>query len=123
MARKILLIDDDQDLREMVAEALQEDGFDVTQAKNGERGIERLNDSDPDLIIVDLMMPKMDGFEFLSSVKSRNLKSPIVVFSGYIESETETIILEMGASAFVKKPLVYDELIGVIEKLTKEANS
>ena len=75
---KVLLVDDDPDVRELVSRMLQNEGIEIIEAKNGKEGLEMLA-QEPDLIILDLEMPVMNGFEFLETTSTR---IPIIIFSG-----------------------------------------
>ena len=102
---KVLLIDDDEDTREVLAMVLQREFYDVIQAANGIEGLERVFDSPPDIIICDLMMPKMNGAEFLQRLQrdARTRQIPVLMLTAAGTAENEVLLLAGGASDFVAK--------------------
>ena len=112
--KKLLIIEDDLDLRELIASSLEEDGYSVKGCSDGSAGLEVAADWPPDIIILDLIMPTMNGFEFLRKMLNRDPNAAVIVLSGYLEKETEEIIVEMGVKDFLRKPLNYESLLGKI---------
>ena len=106
MGKKILVVDDTRDLLDNLREMLQMEGYDVATATNGLEALEQLKNEVPDLIITDLVMPKMDGFTFIREVKKQNkLRGiPILIFSAKPMEEEGKRIAELGADSFVLKP-------------------
>jgi two-component system OmpR family response regulator/two-component system response regulator CpxR len=119
MAR-VLLIDDDELLRELLELRLQLEGFDVTVAGNGEEGIRHLGHGRHDVIILDLMMPVMDGLRFLRSVASVNGAPPVIVVSGAGRQEHEAALVEAGVRAVLRKPVEPDELVARVREVLGE---
>lgn len=119
--KHIMIIDDENDIREVLGHFLQENGFRVSAFQNGKEAIENVTEVKPDLILVDLIMPLVDGFEFIRRIHKAYPQYPIVVLSGYIEKETEDLIMTIGAKGFIKKPVVYAGLITAIQKMTEKA--
>jgi CheY-like chemotaxis protein len=109
----VLLVDDDAGLREIISILLQTTGFGVLQAANGVEALELLKSVKPDLILLDLSMPVMDGFEFrqLQLRDPATAAIPVIVLTG--SSATEQV-LEMKVSAVLKKPVTPGQLIGEI---------
>lgn len=121
MAKKILVIDDDPLIVKLVTSRLQSAGFDVVAASDGQSGLEQASSHDPDLIICDIMMPKMDGYTFVTEYKGKDLprKVPIIVLTA---KQGMKDLFEMeGVSDYIVKPFDGDELIQKINKyLNKE---
>ncbi len=116
--KKILLVEDDQDIRETLVELLEGEGYEVLFAENGQIGLDKLSQSSqlPNLILLDLMMPVKDGFQFCAE-KEANPKIahlPVVVMSadGHIRENQ----LRVNAKAYLKKPLDIYEIINIVEK-------
>ncbi len=105
----VLLVDDDPDVRRMLADALESLGYRVTQAEDGEAGLARLDAARPDLVIVDFAMPGMSGAEVAAAIRARRPELPIVFASGY--SDTAAIERALGPNApLLRKPFRLDEL-------------
>lgn len=111
---KVLVVDDEQSFRGMIGSALESSGFDVVELADGRATLDILEAEAPDLLLVDLIMPKMDGFELIREIRKTNDRLPIIVISGYIERDTEEIIRMMGATTFLRKPLVYSDLLAAL---------
>lgn len=116
---RILIIDDEADLLETMKYRLSAAGYDVITASDGESGIKRAKEESPDLIIMDVMMPGIDGFETLKRLKGESgTKSiPAIVFScGKDEEEWAKKSLKGGASGYVVKPFDAEALLFTVER-------
>jgi excisionase family DNA binding protein len=102
----VLVVDDDPQVREIVRINLELEGYAVREAANAEEGLAAVEDDAPDLILLDVMMPQVDGWEMLRRVQERHGigSIPVVMFSGQLEGAIEHEAAERGASAFVGKP-------------------
>jgi len=102
---KILLIEDDLNVRDIMSCLLEEEMYEVIQAENGQEGLEKLFESPPDIVLCDLMMPKMDGREFLVRLKNnRDAKGiPLIFLTAVDSEENEVDLLNLGASDFISK--------------------
>jgi excisionase family DNA binding protein len=102
----VLVVDDDPQVREVVRINLELEGYAVREAANAEEGLAAVEDDAPDLILLDVMMPQVDGWEMLRRVQERHGigSIPVVMFSGQLESAVEQEAAERGARAFVGKP-------------------
>ena len=121
MKNKILLIDDEKDILEFLSYNLKKAGYKIDQAKNGDEGLKKLKTFKPDLIIVDVMMPVLDGIEFCSIVRSnpQNKNIIIVFLTARSEDYTQIVALESGADDFISKPIKPKLLITKINSLIK----
>ena len=119
MAKRILVVEDTAHLRENILELLSMEGYSVSSAQHGREGLSLLQESMPDLIITDLRMPEMDGFDFIARVRENKLWNgiPILVFSAMPPHENEKIILRLGANAYLKKPSALEDLVTAVKKL------
>lgn len=116
---KILLVDDDLEFRDLLKEALEGEGHDVVCAADGLDALMRLDTFTPDVILLDLMMPKLNGFEMLLARKD---STPVIVISA-VDSEEERIKgYELGADDFLSKPFSVKELLVRIQALIRRIN-
>lgn len=118
---KILVVDDDEFVRESICAVLHVSGHKTVEAGNGEEGIALIKNEVPDLAIVDIWMPKVDGLSLLRQVRAENYDLPIIIVSGGGPGETlerATAIADVHAADHVLfKPFEDDELLEMIDKL------
>jgi DNA-binding response OmpR family regulator len=119
--KKILLVEDTPHLSEEIADILRLEGYGVTIASNALRALELLPVSKPDLMITDLLMPGMDGFELIQRVRSMTSfpSIPIIILSAKTSNEDKNRGKEVGADAFIQKPCKAHELVAAINSLLK----
>lgn len=119
LKKKILIIDDDQLIREVLSMIVKQDGFEVDTAEDGEVGLEKVRTFHPDLVLVDLMMPKLSGFEVIHQMQSPDLnKIPIIVITGYSDAANEQIIREEpNVNDLLKKPVRGEVLLPRLHQL------
>lgn len=118
MNKKILLIEDENALRQDIAEILTFEGFDVSQAENGKVGFRLALEVSPDLILCDIMMPEMDGFEVLAAVRE-NLSTrltPFIMLTALADRENFRSVMELGADDYISKPVGISELLNAINR-------
>jgi len=116
--KKILLVEDEDNLRELVQSRLENEGFEVVPVVDGFQALARARQSQPDLIILDLMIPKMDGYSICRLLKSGGMgQTPIIMFSARSSPDDIQRGLDMGASAYVTKPFDAPVLLGKIREL------
>ncbi len=121
---KILVIEDDSFLSGLLSGKLEKDGFQVFTAANGEVAIQTAEKEVPDLVILDLMMPKIDGFAVLEQIKKNDaLKSkPVIVFSNITDENEMVRVKNMGANEYmIKSNFTLDELVEKIKTLLPKA--
>jgi len=111
--RKVLIIEDDRDIVEMLEYHLQEAGYETVSALNGRDGIALATKQQPDLIILDIMLPIVDGFEVCRTLKKDDMAAhvPIIILSAKSQETDKIIGLELGADDYVTKPFSPRELI------------
>ena len=122
MAKTILIIEDDQFLRELIVRKIINEGFSALEAESGEQGIEKTKKEKPDLILLDLILPGIGGFEVLKKIKEdKNSSSiPIIILSNLAEPEEMEKGLKMGAVDFlIKAHLTPREIIDKIKSVLK----
>lgn len=101
----ILLVDDDLTLREMYDERLKSEGFDIIQASNGEEALAKAHDSKPDIILLDVMMPKINGFDVLKQLKAdEDTKDiPVIILTALLQEVDRNQGKKLGASDYIVK--------------------
>ena len=115
---KILVIDDSRNLRQMVSSYLEQEGWRVVTAANCREGLRLAEQESPDLIILDLMMPEMGGYEFLREVGPSH-RTPIIVLTARMEESDKVLGLELGADDYVTKPFSPRELTARIKAVLR----
>lgn len=120
--KKILLIEDEQDMVYAMALELEANKYEVITASDGLKGLEKAKKEKPDLIILDIMLPKMDGYKVCGLLKAdtRYSKIPIIMFTAKAQEEDMRLGKEVYADAYVTKPFESKVLLGKIEELLKE---
>ena len=116
-----MVVDDEPDTVDLVSLVLEGEGYEIMPAYTGREALDMLSDAKPDLILLDVKMPNMDGFEFLDQVKSSGFFSniPVMMLSGVDSSPERVKCLKMGAMDFMIKPFNPEELLLKIEILLK----
>jgi len=119
---KILMVDDEPEFLEMVKTRLEAGGYEVITASDGQQGLDKAKKEKPDLIILDLMLPKMDGYKVCGFLKKdmRYSKIPIIILSARAQGEDMKLGEELGADAYIIKPFDAPALLGKIKELLKE---
>ena len=121
----VLLVDDYPDAREMYAEYLEFSGFDIVQAGNGVEAIERAIDSHPDVILMDLSLPVMDGWEATRRLKAdeRTNTIPVLAVTGHALSGVSNDAKKAGCDGFITKPCLPEDLVTEIRKVLGDTRS
>jgi two-component system, OmpR family, phosphate regulon response regulator OmpR len=119
--KSILIVDDDTDLRRMVAEYLVGRNFKVTQAGDGEEALRQIRRSRPDIVLVDQMMPRMDGLELVRRLRGAGDTIPIIMLTARAETIDRIIGLELGCDDYVGKPFDPRELLARLETVLRRA--
>ena len=115
----ILIVDDEQSIRDSLTGILQDEGFRVVTADNGEEALTRLGDERPDLVLLDIWMPGMDGLETLARIRDFQPDQLVIVMSGHGSIETAVKATKLGAHDFIEKPLSLEKLLVIIQNALK----
>ncbi len=115
--KKILVVDDEENIRFLYREELEEEGFEVDLARNGEEALEKVAASPPDLVTLDIKMPGMGGIEVLKRIRERERELPIVLCSAYNDYKQD--FTTWASDAYVVKCADLTELKSTIRKLLK----
>jgi len=111
MSKKIVVIDDEPDISKMVTDFLIGAGYAAYYALNGTDGLALIEKEQPDLVLLDIGMPGMDGLEVLREIRKKNSPLQVVILSAYKEVETVKKALELGVSEYITKPINLDTLL------------
>ncbi|WP_016955701.1 response regulator transcription factor [Catenovulum agarivorans] len=118
MQANILIIDDDVELVELLSEYLSAEQFNCASAANGQEGIKMLQQASYDLILLDVMMPKMDGFETLKALRQKD-KTPVLMLTARGDDYDRILGLELGADDYLPKPFNHRELLARIKAILR----
>lgn len=121
MSKRILTIDDSRTIRDMLKVTLTEAGFDVIQGVDGEDGLGVLGDESVDLVITDINMPKMDGYEVIRRLRAnaKHKSTPILVLTTESDASKRNIAREAGATGWIVKPFDPDRLVATVRKVAQ----
>ena len=111
---KILVVDDEASIVTMLAYNLKKEGYDVVTAEDGEVALEKFESEKPDLLLLDIMMPKMDGYEVCRKIREKS-NVPIIMLTARADEVDKVVGLEMGADDYVTKPFGNRELIARVK--------
>ena len=122
MKEKILVVDDDEGVRQVLGQALQESGYVVTSAESGERAVSLAREAPFDLVILDMVLPRVDGLEVLKEISALRPEVPVVMITGYASVETAIKAMKMGAADYVVKPFRMEEVELVVAKALERSH-
>ena len=108
--QKILVIEDDSNIRELVMWNLAEEGYTCISAADGKEGLDAVRNESPDLILLDLMLPYLDGFELIKVMRLEGIETPVIMLTAKNEEADKVIGLEFGADDYITKPFSVREL-------------
>ncbi|MBQ5708944.1 MAG: response regulator transcription factor [Anaerotignum sp.] len=114
MDRKILIVDDEKNIADIIAFNLKKEGYQVIKAGDGEEGVKMAMEENPDLILLDIMMPKMDGYEACKKIREKK-NTPIIMLTARAEELDKVLGLELGADDYVTKPFGVRELMARVK--------
>jgi excisionase family DNA binding protein len=107
----VLVVDDDPRLREFIRINLELEGYAVREASSAEEGLDALDDQAPDLVLLDVMMPGVDGWQMLQRMQEQHGQVPVIMFSGKVDEQSAADATSRGAKGFIGKPFDPQELI------------
>jgi len=119
---KILLAEDTVDLNKVITSMLEMQGFDVDSAHDGEKALELALSNGYDGIVLDIMMPKMNGLEVLKEIRARNIVTPVLMLTAKAEVDDRVEGLEAGADDYLTKPFAMKELMARVKAMTRRGS-
>ncbi|WP_062209978.1 response regulator transcription factor [Demequina oxidasica] len=117
--RHILVVDDEDNLRTMLVAALRYEGYEVSAASDGAEGLKAVRDGKPDLIVLDVMMPNVDGFAMCKRLREAGDRTPIIFLTARDSAKDKVEGLTIGADDYVQKPFALDELVARVEAVSR----
>src|SRR5438128_5446635 len=125
MASKVLIVEDEQGIVHLLRARLEPEGFQVIAAYDGEAGLRAVNEARQDLVILDLTLPELDGFEICRRIRQQpaTARLPILVLSGRTEEVDKVVMLELGADDYVTKPFHTKELVARVKTLLRRVST
>lgn len=119
--RSVLVVDDEPNIRQFVNDSLTQESFDVVEADNGEDALQVLTGTSVDLVILDIMMPKMDGFEVCRRIREQS-RVPIIMLSAVADPSDKAKCLDIGADDYMVKPFGINELLARIKAVLQRSH-
>lgn len=116
---KVLVIDDEVSIRSLLSAVLRQKGYDVVLAENGRKGLESFHHERPDVIVLDLKMPEMDGIAVLQQIRCMDLNQPVIIFTGAGTPEIERQVHALGATEVVEKAVSLHHLEEALKRALK----
>ena len=111
MAKQILVVDDEERIRQSLNGVLKDEGYDVEEAKDGVQALKRVESDPPDVVLLDIWMPGMDGIETLERIKTQTPNLPVIMISGHANIELAVKATKLGAYDFIEKPLSLEKVL------------
>lgn len=115
MAKRILIVDDEKNIVDILSFILKKEGFDIITAYDGKEGLEAALTKSPDLVLLDVMLPYMDGFEVCGEIRKQDKLLPIIMLTAREEESDKVMGLELGADDYIVKPFKNRELIARVK--------
>ncbi len=123
MAKKILIVEDDENIVEVLSFNLEKEGYEVIKAYDGREGLDAALNKTPDLILLDVMLPYMDGFEVCEKIRKADKLIPIIMLTAREEETDKVLGLELGADDYITKPFKNKELLARIKTNMRRAGA
>jgi len=118
----ILIVDDEQEVREKLGQILTRKGYQVAVAEDGQEALDKFKELGTKIVICDIIMPKIDGIEFLKQVRSRNFSIEVIMITGHSSMERCVEAIENGASGYLRKPFQVEDVLRSIERAERNIN-
>ncbi|UBH07929.1 response regulator transcription factor [Macrococcus armenti] len=123
MSQKVLVVDDEQSIVTLLQYNLEQSGFEVITAFDGEDGLNKIFSEDPDIVVLDLMLPKMDGVEVCKAVRSEKNQVPILMLTAKDDEFDKVLGLELGADDYMTKPFSPREVTARLKAILRRSHS
>jgi len=120
---RALLVEDDQTIADFVARGLREAGFSVDRASDGDEGLQMATTRSPDVAIIDVMLPKLDGLSLIKELRRRKITTPVLILSARHTVDDRVTGLEAGGDDYLIKPFAFTELLARVQALIRRATA
>ncbi len=120
---RVLIVDDSLLQRKMLSSIVVDEGYEVQAASNGQEGLDLMLTNPPDCVILDMLMPEMDGIQVLEALQSKGINLPIVVITADVQDWMKTRCLELGAQHFLNKPAKQEDVRATLKLLLTQSTT
>ena len=117
---RVLIVDDNEDNRDALKRRLQRRGFDVVTAAGGQHGVEQASADSPDVILMDMNMPELDGWEATRLIREQGIRVPVIALTAHAMAGDRQRAIDAGCTEYHTKPVEMDKLLGMIESLLQD---
>ena len=117
MGKKVLIVDDEEDIRFLIRTLLSKEGYEVEEAGDGVTALEMLSSGRFDLMVLDIMMPKMDGYEVMREIQQRGMALPVVMLTAKVDDDSVWEGYKQGATLYITKPFENKMLVDAVNYL------
>lgn len=117
---RILIVDDEEDIVTNLEAFLEEEGYEVVTARDGEAALKKIEEEKPDLVLLDLNIPKMSGLQILERIKPKETGIKVLIFSGLATKQDQEKALALGACGYLNKPIQIESLLQEIQRVMQE---
>ena len=115
MSKRILIVEDEKNIVDILTFNLVKEGYETLEAYDGEKGLRLALEADPDLILLDLMLPRLDGFDVCKRFREKNQSTPVIMLTAREEESDKVLGLELGADDYITKPFSMRELLARVK--------
>ncbi|MBN1621014.1 MAG: sigma-54-dependent Fis family transcriptional regulator [Endomicrobiales bacterium] len=119
---KILIVDDEPGMRQVISKVLMPHGYKVILAEDGKQGLDLFQEQNPDLVLLDIRLPDMDGLEILANIRKMKSDIPVIMLSGFGDVETAVELVRQGAYDYISKPFKVNRLTDLVKQALAQSN-
>jgi twitching motility two-component system response regulator PilH len=120
---RVLITDDSLLQRKTLSAIVQDEGYEIDTASNGREALEKIQTELPDCLLLDMLMPEIDGIQVLEALQSHDIKLPIIVLTADVQDWLKTRCLELGATKFLNKPVKQEQLRKALQEILRTPQS
>ena len=122
MSKRILIVEDEKNIVDILSFNLTREGYETLEAYDGQAGLQLALEQNPDLILLDLMLPKMDGFDVCRNLRKENRSTPVIMLTAREEETDKVLGLELGADDYITKPFSPSELLARVDAIYRRVS-